>query len=93
MRRVQQILSSAAELNGADKQQPSEPSAIALKDKRLTFTWLDGEAQKVYLFIFLFYQACYDASIKLYFGLIYLALVHNTYANHACDAMFWGYSA
>ncbi|RVW58182.1 hypothetical protein CK203_111665 [Vitis vinifera] len=50
MRRVQQILSSAAELNGADKQQPSEPSAIALKDKRLTFTWLDGEAQK-YLFL------------------------------------------
>lgn len=52
MRRVQQILSSAAELNGADKQQPSEPSAIALKDKRLTFTWLDGEAQKVSLFIY-----------------------------------------
>lgn len=60
MRRVQQILSSAAELNGADKQQPSEPSAIALKEKRLTFTWLDGEAQKQYCFFYIHSEDSYD---------------------------------
>ena len=58
MRRVQQILSSAAELNGADKQQPSEPSAIALKDKRLTFTWLDGEAIGNNILYWIFYCFC-----------------------------------
>lgn len=51
---MQEILSNYGELNGADGQQPSEPSATALKDKRLTFTWLDGEAQKVSLFVYFF---------------------------------------
>lgn len=55
MRRVKETLSSAGELNGADKELPSEQSAIALKDKRLTFAWLDGEAQKVGLFIYIYF--------------------------------------
>lgn len=57
MRKVQETLSRDDKLNAVDK----DPSAIALKNKRLTFAWLDGEAQKVsvtytYLFnIFLSY--------------------------------------
>ncbi|KAI7985529.1 hypothetical protein LOK49_LG14G00642 [Camellia lanceoleosa] len=33
-------------LSIVDKDQPSSLAAIALKEKRLTFTWLDGEAQQ-----------------------------------------------
>ncbi|CAL5362239.1 unnamed protein product [Camellia sinensis] len=34
-------------LSIVDNDQPSLPAAVALKEKRLTFTWLDGEAQQV----------------------------------------------
>ncbi|CAL5441612.1 unnamed protein product [Camellia sinensis] len=34
-------------LSTVDKDQPSSLAAVALKEKRLTFTWLDGEAQQV----------------------------------------------
>ncbi|CAL5444866.1 unnamed protein product [Camellia sinensis] len=41
LRRIQEALSII------DNDQPSSPAAVALKEKRLTFTWLDGEAQQV----------------------------------------------
>ncbi|CAL5362248.1 unnamed protein product [Camellia sinensis] len=41
MRAIQEALSTV------DKDQPSSLAAVALKEKRLTFTWLDGEAQQV----------------------------------------------
>ncbi|CAL5444916.1 unnamed protein product [Camellia sinensis] len=39
--RIQEALSTV------DNDQPSSLAAVALKEKRLTFTWLDGEAQQV----------------------------------------------
>ncbi|KAL7161335.1 hypothetical protein ACSBR2_041899 [Camellia fascicularis] len=44
LRRIQEALSIV------DNDQPSSPAAVALKEKRLTFTWLDGEAQQRYCF-------------------------------------------
>ncbi|CAL5441758.1 unnamed protein product [Camellia sinensis] len=35
-------------LSTVDNDQPSSLAAVALKEKRLTFTWLDGEAQQGY---------------------------------------------
>ncbi|CAL5444891.1 unnamed protein product [Camellia sinensis] len=35
-------------LSAVDNDQPSSSAAVALKEKRLTFTWLDGEAQQGY---------------------------------------------
>lgn len=43
MRRVQEKLSN----DGDAAAQDELSAAIALKDKRLTFTWLDGEVQNV----------------------------------------------
>lgn len=45
MRRVQEILSN--DVDAVSQDSSSASSAIALKEKRLTFTWLDGEAQNV----------------------------------------------
>ncbi|XP_028060735.1 uncharacterized protein LOC114264327 isoform X1 [Camellia sinensis] len=41
LRRIQEALSTV------DNDQPSSLVAVALKEKRLTFTWLDGEAQQL----------------------------------------------
>ncbi|GMQ10721.1 hypothetical protein CsSME_00053614 [Camellia sinensis var. sinensis] len=41
LRRIQEALSTV------DNDQPSSLAAVALKEKRLTFTWLDGEAQQL----------------------------------------------
>ncbi|CAL5441734.1 unnamed protein product [Camellia sinensis] len=49
LRRIQEALSTV------DKDQPSSLAAVALKEKRLIFTWLDGEAQHVSPFVC---QAC-----------------------------------
>jgi hypothetical protein len=46
MRRIQERLSIDSELSEADKEQPLALTG-AFKGKRLTFTWLDGEAQEV----------------------------------------------
>uniref|UniRef100_A0A3Q7FU21 Uncharacterized protein n=1 Tax=Solanum lycopersicum TaxID=4081 RepID=A0A3Q7FU21_SOLLC len=46
MRRIQETLSSDGDLTAVDQDQPSAPALLALKQKRLTFAWLDGEAQK-----------------------------------------------
>ncbi|KAK4362247.1 hypothetical protein RND71_017488 [Anisodus tanguticus] len=46
MHRVQETLSNDGELTAVDQDPSSAPALLALKQKRLTFTWLDGEAQK-----------------------------------------------
>lgn len=50
MRRVQESLSSNSDLKAADKDESFSPAAAALINRRLTFAWLDGEAQKKYCF-------------------------------------------
>ncbi|KAL0432949.1 UNVERIFIED_CONTAM: putative tRNA N6-adenosine threonylcarbamoyltransferase, partial [Sesamum latifolium] len=45
MRRVQHKLSNDGKTDVADQEPMSAPAALALKQKRLTFAWLDGEAQ------------------------------------------------
>lgn len=47
MRRVQETLLSDDESNAADTDQSLAPAAGAFRNKRLTFAWLDGEAQDV----------------------------------------------
>mgnify|MGYP004714778301 CR=1 FL=1 len=48
IRRVQETLNNnGGELNTLDQDSLSTPAALAVKQKRLTFTWLDGEAQQV----------------------------------------------
>ncbi|KAK4781631.1 hypothetical protein SAY86_015733 [Trapa natans] len=59
MRRVQDILSNDAELN-TDSEDPFIPAAVALKKKRLTFTWLNGESQKKYCFFYLQSETSYE---------------------------------
>lgn len=46
MRRIQHTLSE----NNQDVPYTNELAATALKDKRLTLTWMDGEVQKVSMF-------------------------------------------
>lgn len=46
MRRVKETLTSY-EAYGADEDPRIFPAVAALQSKRLSFTWLDGEAQKV----------------------------------------------
>lgn len=50
VRRVQETLSNDEELNSSDPDSSSSAAALALKQKRLTFTWLDGEAQQKFCF-------------------------------------------
>ncbi|PIA62806.1 hypothetical protein AQUCO_00200672v1 [Aquilegia coerulea] len=38
----------------------AKPAAVALKEKRLTFTWLDGEAQKKYCFFYINSESSYE---------------------------------
>ncbi|KAJ4974179.1 hypothetical protein NE237_007353 [Protea cynaroides] len=61
MRRVQSLLRSE-ESNVANSDLPtsSMPAAKALKDKRLTFTWLDGETQKTYCSFYLHSEYSYE---------------------------------
>lgn len=47
MRRVQDKLSDTKEMDTVDQDTASAPAASALKQKRLTFAWLDGEVQHV----------------------------------------------
>ncbi|KAK3042764.1 hypothetical protein RJ639_000822, partial [Escallonia herrerae] len=58
MRRVQEILSN--DVDSIDQDPSSAPSAIALKEKRLTFTWLDGEAQNRYCFFYIHSEQSYE---------------------------------
>lgn len=46
MHRVQEILSDGENVNQVDQHQAAMST---LKEKRLTFAWVDSEAQKVYI--------------------------------------------
>lgn len=48
------MLSSDGELSSVDSEESSIHAAVALKDKRLTFTWLNGESQEVSLSLFVY---------------------------------------
>ncbi|KAL6559515.1 hypothetical protein OROGR_004632 [Orobanche gracilis] len=50
MRRVQGALANNGEFDTVNQEPISPPAALALKQKRLTFAWLDGEAQQRYCF-------------------------------------------
>ncbi|KAM3380750.1 hypothetical protein P3S68_006323 [Capsicum galapagoense] len=60
MRRVQETLSKDGELTAVDQDLSSAPALLALKQKRLTFTWLDGEAQKSYCFFYINSEDSYE---------------------------------
>ncbi|CAN4088443.1 unnamed protein product [Withania somnifera] len=60
MRRVQETLSIDRELTAVDQDLSSAPALLALKQKRLTFTWLDGEAQKSYCFFYINSENSYE---------------------------------
>ncbi|VFQ62720.1 unnamed protein product [Cuscuta campestris] len=59
MRRVQETLSNG-DLNAVDQDTLSTIAELALKEKRLTFTWLDGEKQKRYCFFYINSESSYD---------------------------------
>ncbi|XP_050376498.1 uncharacterized protein LOC126793909 [Argentina anserina] len=58
MCRVQDTLSN--EVESADEEPDTAPAAHALKSKRLTFAWLDGEVQKKYCLFFLQSETSYE---------------------------------
>ncbi|PHU24065.1 Pentatricopeptide repeat-containing protein, mitochondrial [Capsicum chinense] len=58
--RVQETLSKDGELTAVDQDLSSAPALLALKQKRLTFTWLDGEAQKSYCFFYINSEDSYE---------------------------------
>lgn len=60
MRRVQEMLLNDDEVDAAAKDEWFAPSAIVLKEKRLTFTWLEGEAQKKLCFFYLHSESSYE---------------------------------
>ncbi|POO01965.1 hypothetical protein TorRG33x02_022570 [Trema orientale] len=57
IRRVQEILSRDIE---SRDDQPMAPASVALKSKRLTFAWLEGEAQKRYCLFYLNSETSHD---------------------------------
>ncbi|KAI8543321.1 hypothetical protein RHMOL_Rhmol08G0207600 [Rhododendron molle] len=60
VRSIQEILSTNDVLHSVDQDQPPAPPAVALKEKRLTFTWLDGEAQQKYCFFIIQTASSYE---------------------------------
>lgn len=60
MRRVQETLLSDDESNAADTDQSLSPAAVAFRNKRLTFAWLDGEAQDRYCSFYLFSETSFE---------------------------------
>ncbi|XP_073269934.1 uncharacterized protein [Primulina huaijiensis] len=60
MRRVQETLSNDGEMDVVDQDSMSAPAAIALKQKRLAFAWLDGETQQRYCFFHIHSESSYD---------------------------------
>lgn len=47
MRKAKQILAGNVDSDGPEATVPASAAGVALKENRLTFTWLDGETQKV----------------------------------------------
>ncbi|KAB2037978.1 hypothetical protein ES319_D03G113000v1 [Gossypium barbadense] len=60
MRRVQETLSKSSVLKAASEDEHSITAAVALKSKRLTLSWLDGETQKNYCFFYLNIESSYE---------------------------------
>ncbi|KAF3437633.1 hypothetical protein FNV43_RR20389 [Rhamnella rubrinervis] len=60
MRRVQDILSVDTESSAVDKDESIATASAVLKDKRLTFAWLDGEVQKRYCLFYLSSETSYE---------------------------------
>ncbi|XP_021912060.1 uncharacterized protein LOC110825849 [Carica papaya] len=60
MYRVQEKLSSYNEPNAVGNDESMATAAIALEKKRLTFVWLDGEAQQKYCFFYLHSETSYE---------------------------------
>ncbi|XP_024976391.1 uncharacterized protein LOC112514274 isoform X1 [Cynara cardunculus var. scolymus] len=60
MRRVQEILSNAGEVDQLDQHQRTTSATVALKEKRLTFAWVDGEAQKRFCLFYVNVEDSYD---------------------------------
>ncbi|KAK9107493.1 hypothetical protein Syun_023504 [Stephania yunnanensis] len=62
VRNVQAILSSDEKSSANNKDAISVPpkASAASKEKRLTFTWLDGELQKKYCFFYLHSESSYE---------------------------------
>ncbi|MCL7031837.1 hypothetical protein MKW94_029295 [Papaver nudicaule] len=61
MVRVQDTLSNKGDLGAGDKNSTSAPeAAAALNEKRLTFTWLDGEAQQKYCFFYIHSETSFE---------------------------------
>ncbi|KAK6925040.1 DnaJ domain [Dillenia turbinata] len=60
MRKVQKVLAGDGEVNPCEDELMA-PSAVALRDKRLTIAWLDGEAQEKYCFFYLHSENSFEA--------------------------------
>ncbi|KAJ0048281.1 hypothetical protein Pint_16146 [Pistacia integerrima] len=60
VRRVQEILSSDGGSDAAEADQSLAPSINAFRNKRLTFAWLDGEAQERYCSFYLFSETIFE---------------------------------
>ncbi|CAA2963239.1 dnaJ homolog subfamily C member 16 [Olea europaea subsp. europaea] len=60
MRSIQEKLSNDGELDAVDLEPISAPAVSALKQKRLTLAWLDGEAQKSYCFFHIHSETSYE---------------------------------
>ncbi|KAK2655544.1 hypothetical protein Ddye_008596 [Dipteronia dyeriana] len=60
MRRVQELLSSESDLDALDVDRSLTESAIAFQNKRLTFAWLDGEAQERYCSFYLYCETAFE---------------------------------
>ncbi|KAL3640559.1 hypothetical protein CASFOL_015527 [Castilleja foliolosa] len=60
MRSVQETLKNNGGLDTVDEEPMSSPAALALKQKRLSFAWLDGEAQQRYCFFNIHSEDSYE---------------------------------
>ncbi|KAI6683146.1 hypothetical protein NL676_029059 [Syzygium grande] len=60
MCRIREMLSSDGELSSVDNEESSIHAAVALKVRRLTFTWLNGESQEKYCLFYLQSETSYD---------------------------------
>ncbi|GFP87467.1 Dnaj homolog subfamily c member 10 [Phtheirospermum japonicum] len=58
--KVQETLTDNGELDTVDEEPMSAPAAVALKQKRLSFAWLDGEAQQRYCFFNIHSEDSYE---------------------------------
>lgn len=73
MRRVQEILSSDGGSDAAETDQSLAPSINAFRNKRLTFAWLDGEAQEV-SFIIPPFLCLYIVAFCLFSGMLMILI-------------------